>query len=206
VALRDGRNAMMFRDDVGTFTTDSGKEFHAASSNIIVADMLTMIETEGPIAVLLSLVVVFFIIAANFRSFRAATFVITPLIVALVWMGGGMWALGWELNFFNVVVFPSVVGIGVDDGVHIYHRYREEGPGSLPFVMQRTGAAVLMTTITTIVGYSGLLMAHHPGLQSLGKVAALGLTMAFITSVFLLPALLERLDNRGGEKAEVAAS
>ncbi len=96
-----------------------------------------------------------------------------------------------ELNFFNLVVFPSLVGIGIDDGVHIYHRYREEGPGSLPFVLQRTGMPVLVTTITSCVGYSGLLFAHHPGLQSIGKLAIVGLTATLVSAYLILPALLE---------------
>lgn len=196
VALRDGRNAMAFRDDIGTIVTDSGQEFHAASSNLIVADMLTMITHEGPVAVVLSLTVVFLIILANFRSVGAAVLVVLPLMLGLVWLGGIMHLVGMKLNFFNVVVFPSVVGIGVDDGVHIYHRYREEGPGSLPFVLKRTGLAVTITTVTTMVGYSGLLLAVHPGLQSIGLAAVIGLGTAFLTAVFVLPAILEILQRR----------
>ncbi len=191
VALRDGRNAILFKEDIGTIVTDSGKEFHAGSNNLIVADMLEMISKEGPIAVALAVGVVFLIILANFRSVSAALFVLTPLLVGLAWMGGAMHFFGMQLNFFNVVVFPSLVGIGVDDGIHIYHRYREEGPGSLPFVVRRTGAAVMLTTVTTMIGYSGLVMAHHPGLQSIGLLAQIGLFTTFLSAVWVLPALLE---------------
>jgi predicted RND superfamily exporter protein len=191
VALRDGRNAIAFRDDIGTIQGESGAVYHAASSNIIVADMLSMITKEGPLAVLLSVGVVFLIILANLRYLKGTLLVMTPLVFGIVWMGGAMYLMGMELNFFNLVVFPSLVGIGIDDGVHIYHRYREEGPGSLPFVLQRTGMPVLVTTITSCVGYSGLLFAHHPGLQSIGKLAIVGLTATFVSAYFVLPALLE---------------
>jgi predicted RND superfamily exporter protein len=191
VALRDGRNAMLFRDDIGTIVTSSGKEFHAASSNIIVAEMLTMITREGPIAVALSLSMVFVIILLQFRNLRATLLVLTPLGIGILWLGGLMYVFGWQLNFFNVVVFPSLVGIGVDDGVHIYHRYKEEGPGSLPFVVRRTGLAILITTVTTMIGYSGLIMASHPGLQSIGFMAVVGLGTTLITAAVLLPAILE---------------
>jgi uncharacterized protein len=192
VPLRDGRNAIRFRDDIGEITTASGKVFHAGSSNLIVADMLTMIAREGPLAVALSVAVVFLIILANFRSLRAALFVLTPLLVGVVWMGGAMELFGMQLNFFNVVVFPSLIGIGVDNGIHIHHRYLEEGPGSLPFVLKRTGMAIVLTTSTTIIGYSGLVMAHHPGLQSIGELAVIGLVATLLSAFFVLPALLER--------------
>jgi len=191
VPLRDGRNAIAFRDDIGTIVTESGKEFHAGSNNLIVADMLSMISREGPVAVALAVGVVFLIIVANFRSLSAALFILTPLLVGLIWMGGAMHLFGMQLNFFNVVVFPSLVGIGVDDGIHIYHRYREEGPGSIPFVVRRTGLAVGITTVTTMMGYSGLVMAHHPGLRSIGLLAQIGLVTTFLSAVLVLPALLE---------------
>ncbi len=196
VPLRDGRNAMAFRDDIGTIATPSGKVFHAGSSNLIVADMLSMIEREGPVAVALALGVVFLIVFGTFRSFGAAVLVLTPLVVGLVWMGGAMVLFGMQLNFFNVVVFPSLVGIGVDHGIHIFHRFREEGPGSLPFVLRRTGMAITLTTATTIVGYSGLLAAHHPGLQSIGKLAVIGLVTTLLSAALVLPALLETFGAR----------
>ncbi|MHB1194722.1 MAG: efflux RND transporter permease subunit [Longimicrobiales bacterium] len=191
VSLRDGRNAIAFREDVGTIQGASGKVYHAASPNIIVADLLSMITREGPIAVALSLSVVFLIILLSTRSLRASVLIVVPLVFGMVWTGGLMVALEMELNFFNMVVFPSLVGIGVDEGVHIHHRYREEGPGSLPFVMRRTGTAVTLTTVTTMVGYAGLALAHHPGLRAIGILAVLGLGAAFLGALVVLPAMLE---------------
>jgi predicted RND superfamily exporter protein len=103
---------------------------------------------------------------------------------------------GMQLNFFNVVVFPSVIGMGDDAGVHMYHRYLQEGRKSLPFVMKRTGLAVFLSMITTVVGYAGLLNAHHPGLQSMGYLAIIGISTTLITAYFVLPALLEVFDRR----------
>jgi len=202
VPLRDGRNAIAFRDDIGTITTPSGKEFSSASSNLIVADMLTMISREGPIAVAIALGVVFFLVLAHFRRISGTVLVITPLLVGIVWMGGAMYLLGMKLNFFNVVVFPSIVGIGVDHGVHIYHRFQEEGPGSLFYILRHTGVAIAMTTVTTMVGYSGLVMAAHPGLQSIGHLAIVGLGTTFVTAVVVLPALLTVFG--GGREAGAA--
>ena len=107
-----------------------------------------------------------------------------------------MYVFGMKLNFFNIVVLPSVIGIGVDNGVHIYHRYLEEGPGSLRFILRNTGLAISMTTLTTIVGYSGLILARHPGLNSLGNLAVIGISSTFITAIVVLPALLQFLDTR----------
>lgn len=196
VALKDGRNAIAFRDDVGTFTSKTGKVFHASSSNIILADMLVILVKEGRMAVILTFLVVFVVVFLDFRNLKATLLVLSPLMVGVFWMGVVMYVTGMKLNFFNIVVIPSVIGIGVDNGVHIYHRYKEEGPGSLHFVLRNTGVAILMTTITTIVGYSGLIMASHPGLNSIGDLAIIGITSTFITAILVLPALLHWFEKK----------
>ncbi len=196
VSLRDGRQAIAFRNDIGTITTESGKVFHAASSNIISADMLLLMIREGKLALGLAAIAVFVLVGLDFRSVKASLLVMLPLAVGFVWMGGVMFLVGMKLNFFNVVVLPSVVGIGVDNGVHIYHRYLEEGPGSVAIVLRRTGRAITMTTLTTIVGYSGLIMATHPGLNSIGYLAVIGIAATFATAVIALPSLLQVLETR----------
>ena len=89
--------------------------------------------------------------------------------------------------------------------MHIYHRYREEGRKSIPFVMKRTGLAVTLSTVTTVVGYTGLLNAHHPGLQSIGYLAIIGLGTTLLTAYFVLPALLETFDRKQHLAREGAA-
>ncbi len=196
VALRDGLNAIQFRNDVGTVTTASGKTYHGSSSNIITAEMLIIMIKEGRLAVLLTFFVVFMIVFIDLRSFKAALFVLSPLVVGVLWMGLAMYLFGMKLNFFNIVVFPSIIGVGVDNGVHIYHRYMEEGPGSLYHVLRNTGFAITMTTLTTIVGYSGLVLANHPGLNSIGNLAVIGLFFTYITAMLLMPALLQFFEKR----------
>jgi len=198
VPLRDGRNAIRFAEDVGTIELPTGKVLHAASPNLIIADLLRMVIREGELAVALSFLIVFLIVWFDVRSLREALIVMSPLVLGMLWMGGLMWVLGMKLNLFNMVVLPSIIGIGVDTGVHIRHRYREEGPGSLHFVLRRTGPAVAMATITTIVGYTGLIMASHPGLQSIGELAVVGLSATLVSALLVLPALLEVVDRRRG--------
>ena len=202
VALKDGRNAIEFRNDIGKIETESGKTYFASSSNIIVAEMLSILTGEGRQAVILTFLVVFIIVFLDFRSFKATLFVLTPLAIGMLWMGVVMYLTGMKFNFFNIVVLPSVIGIGVDNGVHIYHRYQEEGPGSLYHVLKNTGLAVSMTTLTTIAGYSGLILANHPGLNSIGDLAVIGIISTYVTAMILLPALLQFFERRELVKVE----
>ena len=79
-----------------------------------------------------------------------------PLVVGVLWMLLVMELIGLKLNFYNLVVLPAVLGIGNDAGVHLVHRYREEGVGSVRRVLRYTGEHVAMGSVTTMIGFGRL--------------------------------------------------
>jgi uncharacterized membrane protein YdfJ with MMPL/SSD domain len=96
--------------------------------------------------------------------------------------------IGLPLNPANLIALPLILGLGVDFGIHIIHEYREQtGPYR---ISGGTAVAVLVDSLTTIVGYGALMVASHQGLQSLGRVLTIGVTMCLFSSLILLPALL----------------
>ena len=206
VQLRDGKNAIAFAEDSHEIHTASGKVFYSSSSNIIFADMLRLMLRDSPRAVSLTVVVVLLIVLADFRSLRSALLVIFPLACGTVWMCGSLYLQDLKLNFYNMVALPTIIGMGIDNGVHLYHRYREEGPGSMPVVIRSTGGAMFISMLTTMVGFFGLMMATHPGLNSIGRLALIGLLTCFVAAVLVLPAILEVLEGgRMRKKGEVQA-
>lgn len=202
VQLRDGKNAIAFAEDSHEIHTVSGKVFYSSSSNIIFADMLRLMLRDSPRAISLTVVVVFLIVMADFRSLRSALLVIFPLACGTVWMCGSLYLQDLKLNFYNMVALPTIIGMGIDNGVHLYHRYREEGPGSMPVVLRITGGAMFISMLTTMVGFFGLMMATHPGLNSIGRLALIGLLTCFVTAVLVLPAILEVLEGGAGRRGE----
>ncbi|HYX10291.1 MAG TPA: MMPL family transporter, partial [Bacteroidales bacterium] len=131
VGLSDGRQSIAFKNDVGEVTLDSGKTFYAASTSIIAAEMLELMRAESPWMVGATLVMVFLLMIVSFRSLRWALIAMLPLIVGLLWLFGIMMLTGMMFNFYNLVVLPAILGIGEDNGVHLAHRYREEGKNSM---------------------------------------------------------------------------
>ncbi len=208
VQLRDGKNAIAFAEDSHEIQTASGKVFYSSSANIIFADMLRLMLRDSPRAISLTVIVVFLIVLTDFRSLRSALLVIFPLACGTVWMCGSLYLQDLKLNFYNMVALPTIIGMGIDNGVHLYHRYREEGPGSMPVVIRSTGGAMFISMLTTMVGFFGLTMATHPGLNSIGRLALIGLLTCFVAAVLVLPAILEVLE--GGrlrrEKGDVKKS
>jgi predicted RND superfamily exporter protein len=131
-----------------------------------------------------------------------------PLIVGVVWMLGGMVLLGLSMNFFNVFVTAMIIGVGVDYGVHMMHRYREERSlerGRLEAGLTETGKAVVLAALANVVGFGSLVWSSYPGIQSIGYVAIMGSSSSALVALTVLPAYLEirlRRDGRDGKRAD----
>jgi predicted RND superfamily exporter protein len=196
VGLSDGRLSMAFADDVGTIVTESGRTHHASSTSIVAADMLRLMQHEAPLMVLATFVIVALLMWANFGRVRWALLALLPLAVGVLWMLLLMEVFAMRLNFYNLVVLPAVLGIGNDAGAHLVHRYREEGAGSILAVLRSTGEHVTMGAVTTMIGFAGLLLSFHPGLNTIGELAVVGIGTTLVAALAFLPALLQWLEDR----------
>jgi predicted RND superfamily exporter protein len=130
------------------------------------------------------------------------------LAVGITWMLGLMHAWGVDFNVFNQAVLATIIGVGIDNVVHIEHRYTEEGPGSVARVMATTGSAALLASLTTAIGFGAAIIARHAGIRSLGLLAITGLVCAFVATTVLFPAalrLLERARARQANSPEASA-
>jgi len=124
------------------------------------------------------------------RSFRDAAWVLLGLAVGVVWFLGLAAALGLRLNMLSFIALPITFGIGVDYGINIYLRYRLEGRGRVGRAVRATGGAVALCSLTTILGYSSLLVARNQALVSFGVLADLGEVACLAAALFALPAVL----------------
>lgn len=150
-------------------------------------------------AAVYSLIGIMVILMIEFGSIRDVLLAMMPLTLGMVTTFGLMGWLNLPLNPANMIVLPLILGIGVDDGVHVMHDFRsQKGRFKLS---PSTASAVLITSLTSMVGIGTLMIASHQGLQSLGRVLTLGVTCCFLTSIFTLPALLTWLTRHRPEES-----
>lgn len=199
--LSDGRQSMAFSDDVGYIETEDGSVYHAGSTSLVAADMLKLMQGEAPWMVLATLLIVIVLMYINFSTVRWTLLALLPLMVGILWMLLLVELFGARLNFYNLIVLPAVLGIGNDAGVHLVHRYMEEGRGSMRSVLRSTGEHVAMGSLTTMIGFAGLLLSFHPGLESIGQLAVMGIGATLAAALFFLPALLQWLEDRDSATA-----
>lgn len=194
--LSDGRKSIAFKDDIGSVTIENGKTYYAASTSIVAASMLDLMRTESPYMVGATFIIIYLFMIYTFRSFRWSLISMLPLLIGLLWLFGLLMIFDLQFNFYNLVVLPAILGIGCDSGVHLAHRYREEGKNSMWQVLSSTGQHITMGSFTTMLGFAGLVLTVHPGLQSIGIMAVLGIGMTLLTSILFLPALIQWLEDR----------
>ena len=191
VALSDGRNSMDFADDLSQIKLSDGSVYHAASTSIVASDMLRLMIEEAPKMIALTLTFIILVKLIIFRSFRWMVIALIPLISGFLWLFGIMELVGWKINFYNIVVMPTLLGIGDDSGIHLVHRYLEEGTGSILKVIRSTGEHITVSALTTMLGFAGLLFSSHPGMRTIGELAVTGIGLLLLASLIVLPSVLQ---------------
>jgi predicted RND superfamily exporter protein len=132
---------------------------------------------------------VIFFLVLNFRDFRYVVFASVPLIVGLIWMAGIYPLLGQKLNIINIAVIPLVIGMGIDFGIHLAHRFRIEQ--NIETVYRYTGKGVFLSAFTTMIGFGSLgLIGKFGSVNSMGRILFVGILMCLLTALLVLPALL----------------
>lgn len=194
--LSNGLNSIAFANEVGSIEMTDGRIYHSGSTSIIAAEMLKLMQMESPYMIVLAFVIIFLLMLFHFSSFKWSLFALTPLIIGLFWMLLVMELSSFSLNFFNLIVLPALIGIANDDGVHLISRYRDMGKGNILKVIKTTGEHCTIATLTTMLGFLGLLFSFHPGLRTIGELALIGMITTLLGALVFLPALLQLFENK----------
>lgn len=194
--LSDGRNLMKFADTIRDIKVDDGRIFHAASASIIFSDLIGIIKGQAPLLTLASLVGVILFVVLLLRGMKLSFLVIVCLIWSVIVMMGVASLMGIKINFFNFIVLPLTFGIGVDYAVNMALRIREEGVANLSKAIHRTGGAVVLCSVTTIIGYFVLTRATNQALVTFGIAAVIGEIACIVSAVLILPALITLFEER----------
>ena len=175
---------------------DKGLAVKIMDENRLAARVLKKMRADAPVMIGAASVAVLLILIIGLRSASQVTLVAGSLAVGVAWMLGLMAVTELEINVFNQAILATIIGLGIDNAVHIQIRYKEEGPGALSKVIATTGSAAFLASATTAIGFGAAVTAHHYGVQSLGWLAIVGLTCTFLASTIFFPSLLRVMEKR----------
>ncbi|MFO0946134.1 MAG: MMPL family transporter [Planctomycetota bacterium] len=136
----------------------------------------------------LAIAAVFFLLWFDFRNLKDTLLAVAPLLAGLLGTFEAMGLLRINFNLVNFISASILVGISVDFGVHIVHRYRESGEESSD--LGSTPRAIILTALTNLIGFGSLITAQHLGARSFGMLMGIGGVACLIASMLILPNLL----------------
>ena len=161
------------------------------NENLIAAKVLDWVKEKGPKAMIVAFGLVFIILLIDLRSFRMAIITFLPLFTGLALTGALMSVFHVRLNFINIVMLPSIVGIMIDHCIYLSHHILDYSKGASLKSLQETGSAIILSALTSLAGYISLNIAHHAGINSIATVVELGIITCTVCALFMLPALFE---------------
>jgi predicted RND superfamily exporter protein len=177
-----------------------GADDRATGMPPVFRALVEIVGRDGGNAMLLTLAVVFLLLWGDFRNPLHALMAMIPLAAGVFWMVGLMSLTGLKLTVMNIMGFPMILGIGIDDGVHIMHRWRHEGRGKIGTIFASTGKAILLTSLTTMLAFGSLVFSIWRGFGQLGSALFIGVGACFLTTVFILPGIFGWIERVKGNR------
>ncbi len=172
-------------------------EFYPVGETVMMAFFLDVIMTQMDPIFMGTLLVMMVMLAVLFRSFAAVMWPVAVVVLSVVYTFGLVGWLGLKLNMMIEVVALLLLVVGVSDAVHIqsgYLFFRKQGKDheeAMRLVFAKSGVACLLTSLTTAVGLMSLVFVPIEPIQNFGLSASLGVLLAFLLTLFLLPLLMD---------------
>jgi predicted RND superfamily exporter protein len=125
-----------------------------------------------------------------FRDLRVSLVVLMPILFAIIVTFGLLQLVGHRFSFMSVTAIPLIIGIGIDNGIHLVRRYLENESNSILVVAKASGAALIQSNLTTIIGFGALMASSFAPLAEMGLVTSLGVALALVGGLWMLPAVV----------------
>ena len=220
ISVRVARGSQSDMENIAKTMRDAGKRVTAENPGlemtysglpVLMSDLLasivpTQLKTSG-VALLLCALIVILVFRSVFLGLAATSVVFLGIaleIAALV-------VLGWSLDFMTVMISSLVIGAGIDFGIHVTHRFREEWHGgadvdqAIRNTVGHVGRALVSAAVTTAGAFAIIAISDITPLRRFGGITALSLTFALLASLLVLPSVLawyaDRMESKGARKA-----
>ena len=178
----DAHYLLRWADSFRKTTLPDGSVIYGSGRAVIYADMWDAIVSDVPRAVVVSFLATLCVIALAFRDRRGILSSDAGVAGGGVLDGGSALLAEGQAQLPELhTVLPVTFGIGVDYAVNVFQRYRDLGDPVE--VLRRTGGAVILCSLTTLLGYLALVGSVNYGVRSLGRAAVAGEISCLLAAV-----------------------
>lgn len=192
----NGMQAEMLTREARSVRID-GKPLTVATGAFVYADMLNLVKTDGLEISVIAILVIMALAALQKRRLIPVLLVLLPSIFGIVLTLVLMGRFDLKLGLFNMVMLPVTLGISIDGAIYLFDRYQQMGKGSVIDAVRAVLPPVFMSSATTLVGFGGMIMSRHMGLNSMGKMAIIAISICFFTTFLIQPGLIVLCEKLG---------
>ena len=171
-----------------------GPDFALTGPPLIFEEIRSSIVRESTLATLIAFAANWIIVWFHFRRLRDTALVMLPVTAGSLLTVGAMGAIGLPFNFFNVAGIALAFGFGVDYGIYYMQSRKENPAGGGAEALRRTGGGIILCALTTLASCGSIILSHYRGLASIGAVLCLGAVFCILSTVLLLPSLIDALE------------
>jgi len=182
--IDDTNSLRKFAEEVRAIVPDATGELvtFIESGNIVVEAFLQ--------AMFYSFMAIVLLLLVYLRSIPDTLYILFPLILTAMLTGAAMVLFGIPFNFANIIAIPMLLGLGVDNAIHMVHRARDGSLANRDLLKTTTSRAIFFSSLTTLFSFGNLIVSPHDGTASLGLVLLFGVLFLIYSTLLVLPAFL----------------
>ncbi len=140
-------------------------------------------------AITIALITIALLLFAIRRNVIDVLLVMTPLILAGLFTMASTVITGTPINFANIIALPLLLGLGVDNGIHMVEKLHHSLSEEQNIYRSSTARAMFYGALTTASSFAGLAFSPHQGIASMGLVITIGIFWIMTCTFIILPAL-----------------
>jgi len=183
----DGRDLMRFAAAVRSVDPDHAATI--AGPAVLFADVFAQIRHDGPVVIVvagLGLLVMVLVVVG--RNRRAAAVLVATTAGSLAMIAVCAIA-GIKINFLDFIALPIALGLGIDYAINVADRAEHDDPR---VALHSTGGTVLVCSLTTMIGYTSLLVSDNLAIRGFGLASLIGEITCVAAALVIVPAILAR--------------
>lgn len=176
--------------DLETFITDVQKLApNVTDLPVMYLESMKEVVAAFKQAIVTALVTIALLLFAIRRSVTDTLLVMTPLILAGLFTMASTVLTGTPINFANIIALPLLLGLGVDNGIHMVEKLHHSLSEEQNIYQSSTARAMFYGALTTASSFAGLAFSPHQGIASMGLIITIGIFWIMVCTFIILPAL-----------------
>lgn len=182
-SLSSGEKSISYLKSSGVLRSSDGQEFVAASTQLIAASVLERLMSDTQFLTIVPFGMLFLVVLLLYRSLTHALLALSPLLLTFMALLAinSVWTI--PLHVYNVVILPIVIGVSIDNGIHLVYSIRTYGQQFVRPFVQHTYPVLVSCSFTTVLGFVGLLFVNHPGMVDMGGLAIGAITISVLVTL-----------------------